>query len=76
MDINGVANTLWCGFNAITQVESSASPRIGKGSIARRLHSTLFGTANNILRVANRLASARLGIEDLTEATVQPVEAA
>lgn len=76
MDIDGVAGTLWCGFNAITQVETSASPRIGKGSIARRLHSTLFGSANNILRTANRLACARLGIEDLAQAAAQPVEAA
>ena len=75
MDIDGVAGTLWAGFNAITQVETSMSPRTGRSAVARRLHSTLFGAANNILRIANRLACARLGIADLNQAQTQLVEA-
>jgi len=71
-----VAGTLWAGFNAITQVETSMSPRTGRSAVARRLHSTLFGAANNILRTANRLACQRLGIEDLQQVQVQAAEAA
>jgi hypothetical protein len=63
MDIDGVAGSLWAGFNAITQIETSADPRAGRGSVHRRLHSTYFGAANNIVRVAHGLAIARLGLE-------------
>jgi hypothetical protein len=61
-DIDGVAGTLWAGFNAITQVESSFSPRAGRGSIARRLHATYCGAANNIIAFANQLAHDRIGM--------------
>jgi phage/plasmid-like protein (TIGR03299 family) len=62
MDIDGVAGSLWAGFNAITQIETSADPRAGRGSVHRRLQSTYFGAANNIVRVAHGLAVARLGV--------------
>lgn len=52
-DIPGVANTLYAGINAVTEVETS---QLTKGAGKRRMHSTLFGSGASVVKRANELA--------------------
>lgn len=52
-DIPGVAGTVYAGLNAVTEVESSMKT---EGAGKRRLHSTLFGSGNGVIKRANELA--------------------
>lgn len=54
-DIPGVAGTVYWGLNAVTEVETSG---LTKGAGRRRVHSTLFGAANSIVKRARETALA------------------
>lgn len=52
-DVPGVANTLYWGLNAVTEVETSQKT---KGAGKRRFHSAVFGSGAGIVRQANAVA--------------------
>ena len=51
--IPGVADTVYAGLNAVTEVESSQHT---KGSGRRRMHSALFGSGRNVIKKARLTA--------------------
>ena len=52
-DIPGVANTLYWGLNAVTEVESSQRTQ---GAGKRRLHSAIFGAGSSVIKRAGDVA--------------------
>jgi phage/plasmid-like protein (TIGR03299 family) len=52
-DIPGVADTVYWGLNAVTEVETSMKT---KGAGKRRMHSSLFGSGAAVVKRANDLA--------------------
>ena len=52
-NIPGVANTVYAGLNAVTEVESST---LTEGSGKGRTHSALFGSGANIIKKARLTA--------------------
>lgn len=60
VDIPGVAGTAWAAFNAVTEVEGRIPA--GAANNKRRFHSAYFGGGRTIIRRAEQVARALVGV--------------